>query len=283
MPYEDAMQRIKEHIEKNPTTDYHDSLLEDFYLPVFKSGCVKVLVFLPGWRKSTGSKWEYLQAKCLGIQTREFKENWEKLLANATSIDDLTVVISPELCTEWEYDNAIQSSRSIFMQKLHDYGGLEATAYLRESSLLDQIYIKLARLATLQDKEIRGEKQLIQDSKQSEFKGVINYCIIALMRRGLGSELLQKSHEEITKLYDGKVEEIKSLMLAKNSDYGEAWRFMQQTSYVDLSRVKIARVKSIMALKEKTKASEGVDANYHDIVNYCVFALIMIMEGKHTT
>ena len=281
MPYEDAMQRIKVNIEKNPDSDYHDSLLEDFYLPVFTSGYVKVLIFLPGWRQSTGSKWEYLQAKRFGIQTLEFKENWEELLANATKIQDVAFEILPESCTAWEYDNAVQSARSIFMKKLHDYGGLEATAHLREPSLLDQIYIKLARLATLQDKEIRGEMQKIQDSKQSEFQGVINYCIIALMRRGLGATLLQKSHEEITKLYDEKVEEIKSLMLAKNSDYGEAWREMVQMSYVDLSLVKIARVKSIMALKEKTKASEGIDANYHDIVNYCIFALIMIMEGKH--
>lgn len=181
-----------------------------------------------------------------------------------------------------QYDEAVKKCRDIFEKKSQDYGGQKAVSILREISLLDQIYIKLKRVRTLQEKEVRKEEKKVADKKDTEFMGVINYCICALMRRKHGDELLSMKIESLMELYDTIITEIRDLMLAKNSDYGEAWRDMKQESFVDLSLQKWFRVEAIHDNNEQLLASEGVAANFHDIVNYNIFALILIAEGKHT-
>lgn len=184
--------------------------------------------------------------------------------------------------TSKQYDAAVQKCRDIFEKKSKDYGGIKSVMILREIPLLDQIFIKLSRVRTLQEKERRKEEKKVSDKKDAEFMGVINYSICALMRRKHGDELLTMSIEALMGLYDTIIVEIRDLMLAKNSDYGEAWRDMQQESFVDLSLAKLFRVKSIHDNNEQLLVSEGVEANFHDIVNYNIFALILIDEGKHT-
>jgi Nucleotide modification associated domain 1 len=284
MPYEDAMQRIKEVEKKNPATDYHESLLHDFYLPVFTCGCVTTLVFLPGWIESTGSRWEYLQAKRLGIQTIQFIDDWETALQNATFISDITQEILPEKYTAWEYDAAIKDARAIFVKKASpsEYGGIQTITCCRPKSLYDQIMIKLKRIRTLQLKEEKGIAPSVNENKKGEFLAVINYAIVTLLRMDHGDQLERYPSERVFELYDEKVKLIKNLMIAKNSDYGEAWRDMYQDSFVDLPISKMLRIRSLNEVNTTDRISEGIDANYHDIVNYCVFALIMMMEGKHT-
>ena len=181
-----------------------------------------------------------------------------------------------------QYNDELKKCRDIFEKKSKDYGGQKAVSILREESLFDQIYIKLSRIRTLQEKEKRKEEKKIGDTKITEFIGIINYNICALMRRKHSDKLLDMTLEELMSLYDSITGEIRDLMIEKNSDYGEAWRQMKQQSFVDLSLQKLFRIEAIHANDEKLLASEGVDANFHDIVNYSIFGLILITEGKHT-
>jgi hypothetical protein len=173
--------------------------------------------------------------------------------------------------TSKQYDEVISKCRSLYVKKLSDYGS--AWRILRLPSLTDQIYIKAQRIRQLQENSIRK----IQEDEIGEFIGIINYSIMALIQLEKGiAEQPDLNVEEATALYDKHVAITKSLMEDKNHDYGEAWREMRISPLTDLILQKLLRVKQIEDNKGKTLVSEGIDANYHDMVNYAVFALIKL-------
>jgi hypothetical protein len=178
--------------------------------------------------------------------------------------------------TNQQYDDAVKHSRDIFLQKTKDYG--TSWRVYRTISVADQIYIKAKRIRTIQEK---GE-QKIGDDIISEFRGILNYAVIGLIQLDINDDEVEELPvEEVAQLYNEKIAIAKALMIDKNHDYGEAWREMSQESYVDLTLAKILRIKQIVANKGKTLISEGIDANYFDIINYAVFALIQIEENVH--
>ncbi|MBX2844256.1 MAG: DUF1599 domain-containing protein [Flammeovirgaceae bacterium] len=165
--------------------------------------------------------------------------------------------------------------RILFEKKTKDYG--TAWRILRLPSITDQIFIKAKRIRSIQEKGT----QKINEDIQSEFIGIINYCIIALMQITLDkSEEMELPVEEVMKLYDEKSQETLDLMMNKNHDYGEAWRDMRISSLTDIILMKLLRVKQIEENEGKTLVSEGVGANYSDMLNYSVFALILKKEGQ---
>lgn len=171
--------------------------------------------------------------------------------------------------TSQEYDKVIATCRQLYINKMKDYGS--AWRILRLPSLTDQIFIKAQRIRSLQENEVRK----VDEDETGEFIGIINYSIIALIQLDRGiAEQPDLNVEEATTLYDEKVSLTKNLMEAKNHDYGEAWRDMRISSLTDLILQKILRVKQIEDNKGKTLVSEGIDANYQDMINYAVFALI---------
>ncbi|MUV02232.1 DUF1599 domain-containing protein [Flavobacterium rakeshii] len=171
--------------------------------------------------------------------------------------------------TSQEYDNVIAHCRQLYINKMKDYGS--AWRILRLPSLTDQIFIKAQRIRSLQENETRK----INEGEASEFIGIINYSIMALIQIDLGiAEQPDLDVDTATRLYDEKVALTKELMEAKNHDYGEAWRDMRVSSLTDLILQKVLRVKQIEDNKGKTLVSEGIDANYQDMINYSVFALI---------
>lgn len=176
--------------------------------------------------------------------------------------------------TSEQYDAVITSCRDLFSKKMKDYGS--AWRILRLPSLTDQIYIKAQRIRSLQENEVRK----IDEGEKSEFIGIINYAIMALIQleKGIAQEPDLSSQEAIA-LYDKHIGIIKSLMEMKNHDYGEAWRDMRISSLTDLIIQKLLRVKQIEDNKGKTLVSEGIEANYQDIINYSVFALIHMNES----
>lgn len=162
------------------------------------------------------------------------------------------------------------------MKKVRDYG--TSWRVLRMISIVDQLYIKAQRIRTIQQKK----QQMIADDITGEFIGMVNYGIIALIQLELhDSPVTDITLSEAEKLYNAKAHEARQLMLGKNHDYGEAWRDMSQESFVDLVLVKLLRIKQILSNDGKTLISEGIDANFTDIINYSIFALILISEGKH--
>lgn len=172
--------------------------------------------------------------------------------------------------TSQEYDKVIATCRTLFINKMKDYGS--AWRILRLPSLTDQIYIKAQRIRSLQENEIRK----VDEDEIGEFIGIINYSIIALIQLELGvADQPDLNSEKATLLYDQKIKATKDLMEAKNHDYGEAWREMRVSSLTDLILQKLLRVKQIEDNKGKTLVSEGIDANYQDMINYSVFALIL--------
>ena len=176
--------------------------------------------------------------------------------------------------TSKQYNEVINTCRSLFMNKMKDYGS--AWRILRLPSLTDQIFIKAQRIRGLQ----QNKEQKVDEGQQSEFIGVINYCIMALVQLEKGVvEHPDLSLEEATILYDQKVAVTKQLMMDKNHDYGEAWRDMRVSSLTDLILQKLLRVKQIEDNQGKTLVSEGIDANYQDMINYSVFALIHLGEA----
>ncbi|MCH4830365.1 MULTISPECIES: DUF1599 domain-containing protein [Flavobacterium] len=177
--------------------------------------------------------------------------------------------------TSQQYDTIINNCRDLYTKKMKDYGS--AWRILRLPSLTDQIFIKAQRIRSLQENEIRK----INEGETSEFIGIINYSIMALIQLDKGVATQPDLNiEEATKLYDEKVLITKQLMEAKNHDYGEAWRDMRVSSLTDLILQKILRVKQIEDNKGKTLVSEGIDANYQDMINYSVFALILLENMK---
>ena len=173
--------------------------------------------------------------------------------------------------TSKEYDTVIATCRTLFINKMQDYGC--AWRILRLPSLTDQIYIKAQRIRSLQENEVRK----IDEDETGEFIGIINYSIMALIQLELGvADQPDLSVEKATELYDTKIKQTKELMEDKNHDYGEAWREMRVSSLTDLILQKLLRVKQIEDNKGKTLVSEGIDANYQDMINYAVFALILM-------
>lgn len=173
--------------------------------------------------------------------------------------------------TSEQFDKIISVCRTLFVNKTKDYG--TAWRILRLPSLTDQIYIKALRIRNIQENEVRK----IDEGEASEFIGIINYSLMALIQldKGIG-KYPDLNLEEATVLYDEKIALTKSLMEAKNHDYGEAWRDMRISSLTDLILQKLLRVKQIEDNKGKTIVSEGLDANYQDMINYSVFALILL-------
>ncbi len=180
------------------------------------------------------------------------------------------------MTTNEQYDAVIAGCRNVFLQKTADYG--TSWRVYRTISITDQIYIKAKRIRTIQEKK----EQKIGDGIKSEFEGILNYAIIGLIQLTINNdEVEQLPVNEVAELYDHKVAEAKKLMQDKNHDYGEAWREMSQESFTDLILAKLLRIKQIIGNDGATLVSEGIDANYYDILNYAVFALILISEGKH--
>lgn len=178
--------------------------------------------------------------------------------------------------TNLQYDKAIDSCRDIYYKKFKDYG--TSWRLLRIISITDQLYIKAQRIRTLQEKGV----QQIEDGIYSEFKAMVNYGIIGLIQIELAAAAeLELSEEQALNLYDRYADTARQTMLKKNHDYGEAWRAMSQESFVDLILVKLMRIRQILANEGRTLVSEGIDSNFIDIINYSLFALILIDEGIH--
>ena len=180
--------------------------------------------------------------------------------------------------TSKQYDAVIEGCRSLFLHKMQDYGC--AWRILRLPSLTDQIFIKAQRIRQLQESDIRK----VEEDEQSEFIGIINYSVMALIQleRGIADQP-DLNPEEAIALYDEKISETKELMMNKNHDYGEAWRDMRISSLTDLIIQKLLRVKQIEDNKGKTLVSEGIDANYQDMINYSVFAMIHFSEAEQNS
>jgi len=176
-----------------------------------------------------------------------------------------------------QYNQVVTEAIDIFSKKTKDYG--TSWRVLRTISVVDQIMIKALRIITIQEKQ----KQLVGDSIASEFIGMLNYAVIGLIQLQLGKtaiEDLEALNARI--LYEQQIEIARDTMMKKNHDYGEAWRDMSQQSFADLTLVKLLRIKQILANDGNTLISEGIDANYIDIINYAVFALILISEGANS-
>ena len=172
-----------------------------------------------------------------------------------------------------QYRAVVARCKDLFLRKTSDYG--TSWRVLRPVSLVDQIYIKAWRIRQIQE----GVVQQVADSVESEFIGIVNYGLISLMQATLADdEEWELPVEEARALYEKHSGEVEALMLQKNNDYGEAWREMCQESFVDLILTKLLRIKQIIANKGATEVSEGADANFSDIVNYGIFALIK--EGE---
>src|SRR5262245_51782128 len=175
------------------------------------------------------------------------------------------------MTTDKQYDEVIRACKEIFLKKAKDYG--TAWRVLRTISIVDQIFIKAQRIRTIQEK---GE-QKVSDGIAAEFKGIINYAVIGLIQLELPAGAPEEMEiNKVSALYDNHVTTARSLMMDKNHDYGEAWRSMSQESFTDLILMKLQRIRQILSNDGKTIMSEGIDANYHDIINYAVFALILM-------
>jgi len=176
--------------------------------------------------------------------------------------------------TSKQYDAVIEKCRELFANKMKDYGS--AWRILRLPSLTDQIFIKAQRIRGLQQNGVRK----VDEDERSEFIGIINYSVMALIQLELGvASTPDLPLEEALHLYDLKISRTKELMENKNHDYGEAWRDMRVNSLTDLILQKLLRVKQIEDNRGKTLVSEGIDANYQDMINYAVFALILMEES----
>jgi hypothetical protein len=176
--------------------------------------------------------------------------------------------------TTQQYEAAISLCKDIFLKKMKDYG--TAWRNMRPRSLTDQIYIKAQRIKSIEEKGT----QKVQDDIRGEYIGIINYCAIALVQLELGEDSrMDLPYEEVADLYLKHMAITKALMENKNHDYGEAWRDMRISSLTDLILMKIFRVKQIEDNDGKTIISEGVDANYMDMINYSAFALIKLSDS----
>jgi len=176
--------------------------------------------------------------------------------------------------TNSQYDAAVAACRDIFNKKTRDYG--TSWRVLRTISVVDQIFIKALRIRTIQE----VKQQMVSDDIPGEFKGILNYAVIGLIQLQQAPAIEDLPLEVAINLYNEQIQIARETMTAKNHDYGEAWRDMSQESMIDLILVKLLRIKQILQNDGKTLISEGIDANYVDIINYAAFALILISEGQ---
>ena len=177
--------------------------------------------------------------------------------------------------TEKEFNDAIAECKEVFVKKLKDYGA--SWRILRPTAVTDQILIKANRIRTLETKK----EAMVDEGILPEFKGIVNYGIIGLIQLELGmSDTVDISNEEAIRLYDRFIDQTTKLMLAKNHDYDEAWRLMRISSYTDMILSKLQRTKQIEDNDGKTLVSEGIDANYLDMINYALFALIKLSYAQ---
>ena len=177
--------------------------------------------------------------------------------------------------TDEQFRGVVAECRSLFEKKLHDYGA--SWRILRPSSLTDQLYIKAKRIRSLEGK---GES-LVGEGIRPEFVALINYGIVGLIQLAKGYvDRVDITPAEALALYDHYAAEALALMIRKNHDYDEAWRSMRVSSYTDLILTKIERIKEIEDLDGHTLVSEGIDANYMDVINYAVFGVIKLSEGE---
>ena len=177
--------------------------------------------------------------------------------------------------TNFQYDEAVAGRRNIFVKKVKDYG--TSWRILRLESLTDQIFIKAQRIRTI---EQNGSSK-VNEGVEDEFRGIINYSVIALIQIDrTESDPINVSEEIALKWYNEKIGDVKKLMLDKNHDYGEAWRDMRVGSFTDLILMKLLRVKQIEENDGKTLISEGVASHYMDMINYSIFALIKLSENE---
>lgn len=176
--------------------------------------------------------------------------------------------------TKQQFEQIVSVCRDLFAKKLHDYG--PAWRIMRPASLTDQIFIKANRIRTLETKGVN----LVGEGIRPEFIAIVNYSIVALIQLELGyADTADIDNDKALELYDKHAKQALELMLAKNHDYGEAWRSMRISSYTDLILMKIYRTKQIESLEGETLVSEGVEANYMDMLNYAVFGLIQLDFG----
>jgi Nucleotide modification associated domain 1 len=220
--------------------------------------------------------------------------SWRTLICLSRFMDILLPFVSPFSCrfggktaliisketimgqTNSQYDQAVAVCKDLFLKKTIDYG--TSWRVLRGISVIDQIFIKAQRIRVIQQKGL----QKVGDDITSEFIGIVNYGVIGLIQLQLKSEIIEDIPvPQVEKWYDAKIELSRNTMLDKNHDYGEAWRDMSQESFADLILMKLLRLRQILANDGKTIISEGIDANFIDIINYALFALISIAEGKH--
>ena len=177
--------------------------------------------------------------------------------------------------TEKQFKETLEGCRTLFAKKLHDYNA--SWRMLRPSSLTDQLLIKARRIRSI---EVKG-KAMVEDDIRSEFVAMINYGIVGLIQLEKGfADSVDITNDEALALYDKYASEALQLMLRKNHDYDEAWRMMRVSSYTDFILTKIERVKEIENLGGGTLVSEGIDANYMDIINYSVFGVIKLTYGE---
>jgi hypothetical protein len=180
-----------------------------------------------------------------------------------------------QVTTDQQYNTVVKSCREIFIKKTKDYG--TSWRVYRTISIADQIYIKAKRIRNIQETGV----QKIEDDAAGEFRGILNYAIIGLIQLDIHDDDPDNDRDEdipleaAISLYDKQAAMAKKLMEDKNHDYGEAWRDMSQESFVDLILAKVLRIKQIVQNEGKTLISEGIDANYFDIINYAAFALIL--------
>ncbi|NNC94177.1 MAG: DUF1599 domain-containing protein [Chitinophagales bacterium] len=175
-----------------------------------------------------------------------------------------------------QYDEVVEKCRNIFQNKISDYG--TSWRIMRPSSITDQLFIKALRVRTIEE----AGYSKIDEGPEEEFMGLINYCVIGLIQLEMGTEDEEDLDLETSLHYYNKhITENKELMIAKNHDYGEAWRDMRISSMTDMILMKIKRIKQIEDNSGKTKISEGIDSHYRDIINYSVFALIKLLEENN--
>lgn len=174
-----------------------------------------------------------------------------------------------------QFSEVVARCRELFLKKTADYG--TAWRILRPASITDQLYIKALRIRSIEEKKA----QKVADSVESEFVGLVNYCVLALIQMDIPEDaVLELEPQQVAELYDRQIAENIRLLQAKNHDYGEAWRLMRVSSMTDLILQKLLRIKQIEDNAGQTLVSEGLEANYRDIINYAVFALIRLGEEK---
>lgn len=178
-----------------------------------------------------------------------------------------------QLNTQQEFEQVMRDCRDLFLKKLHDYG--TAWRVMRPATMTDQLFIKAARIRSLQ---MKGHSE-VGEGIIPEFVGIVNYSIIALIQLSKGVANAEDiSIDEAAQLYDAEAQKALQLMLKKNHDYNEAWRDMRVSSYTDFILTKIQRVKEMEDLHGGTLVSEGIDSNYMDIINYACFGAIKTIE-----